>query len=415
MYGMRSGADAARAACRPARPPVRLLGASVWAVSVWSVSLMGCSSRSSRSRAPARAVAGGARRPSLRPTILGAGSGTTIDSRVDGSVVCGMPIAPTKCSWNRGSIAVSIFSTRRTTSSISARAARFNSAMRAPVPAALPADVTCSGSQSGTSPRTSAWTGSMCAPNAPARRMRSTVSMPEVVHQQPAPGVERGLRQLDLAHVVLRDDQSRLAVVQHVGERAAVGHDPRRPRRQRAVDHAVRRQDARQEHLGDHLDDARAADPGDLRRVEPRLVGPCDRRRSRVKRGSSVCSSMRTRSIAPGAARWPQLICAPSNAGPVGLDAASIRSRLPRTISAFVPTSTIRFTISCWYGASRQDHARGVRADVAGDARQQVDARARVGVRGPGRSRGGAPRRRSRARTARRRARSDPDPGTGGA
>ena len=61
---------------------------------------------------------------------------------------------------------------------------------------------------------------------------------------------------------------------------------------------------------------------------------------------------MRTRSIAPGAARWPQLICAPSNAGPVGLDAASIRSRLPSTISAFVPTSTIRFTISCWYGAS---------------------------------------------------------------
>ncbi len=61
---------------------------------------------------------------------------------------------------------------------------------------------------------------------------------------------------------------------------------------------------------------------------------------------------MRTRSIAPGAARWPQLICAPSNAGPVGLDAASIRSRLPRTISAFVPTSTIRLTVSCSYGAS---------------------------------------------------------------
>ena len=29
---------------------------------------------------------------------------------------------------------------------------------------------------------------------------------------------------------------------------------------------------------------------------------------------------MRTRSIAPGAARWPQLICAPSKAGPVGLE-----------------------------------------------------------------------------------------------
>jgi hypothetical protein len=32
---------------------------------------------------------------------------------------------------------------------------------------------------------------------------------------------------------------------------------------------------------------------------------------------------MRTRSIAPGAARWPQLICAPSNAGPVGLEQAT--------------------------------------------------------------------------------------------
>ena len=49
---------------------------------------------------------------------------------------------------------------------------------------------------------------------------------------------------------------------------------------------------------------------------------------------------MRTRSMAPGAARWPQLICAPSKAGPVGLEQASSRSRLPSTISALVPTST---------------------------------------------------------------------------
>ena len=40
-------------------------------------------------------------------------------------------------------------------------------------------------------------------------------------------------------------------------------------------------------------------------------------------RGSSVALSMRTRSIAPGAARWPPLIWAPSNAGPVGDEAAS--------------------------------------------------------------------------------------------
>ena len=58
----------------------------------------------------------------------------------------------------------------------------------APVPAALPADVTCSGSQSGTSPSTIAWTGSMCAPNAPASRIRSTDSMPRssISSRQPA-------------------------------------------------------------------------------------------------------------------------------------------------------------------------------------------------------------------------------------
>ena len=42
-----------------------------------------------------------------------------------------------------------------------------------------------------------------------------------------------------------------------------------------------------------------------------------------LKRGSSVSRSIRTRSIAPGAARWPQEICAPSKAGPVGEEQAS--------------------------------------------------------------------------------------------
>ncbi len=55
---------------------------------------------------------------------------------------------------------------------------------------------------------------------------------------------------------------------------------------------------------------------------------------------ASVIGSMRTLSIAPGAARCPQLICAPSKAGPVGLEQASRRCRLPSTISALVPTST---------------------------------------------------------------------------
>jgi hypothetical protein len=70
------------------------------------------------------------------------------------------------------------------------------------------------------------------------------------------------------------------------------------------------------------------------------------------KRGSRVTVSIRTRSIAPGAARWPPEICAPSKAGPVGDDAARSRSREPSTISAFVPTSTSRVTSSVRYGVS---------------------------------------------------------------
>ena len=70
------------------------------------------------------------------------------------------------------------------------------------------------------------------------------------------------------------------------------------------------------------------------------------------KRGSSVAGSIRTRSMAPGAARWPPEIWAPSKAGPVGLEAARSRRRSPRTISAFVPTSTTSVIRSAWCGSS---------------------------------------------------------------
>jgi hypothetical protein len=56
---------------------------------------------------------------------------------------------------------------------------------------------------------------------------------------------------------------------------------------------------------------------------------------------------MRMRSMAPGAARWPQEISAPSKAGPVGEEAATVRAELPSTISALVPTSTSSI-ISSW-------------------------------------------------------------------
>ncbi len=69
-------------------------------------------------------------------------------------------------------------------------------------------------------------------------------------------------------------------------------------------------------------------------------------------RGSSVSRSIRTRSIAPGAARCPLEIWAPSKAGPVGDEAASNRSALPSTISALVPTSTSSVSASPWCGPS---------------------------------------------------------------
>ena len=51
-----------------------------------------------------------------------------------------LPEAPSLATrWKRGSTAVSIFSTRRTTASISVRAARDSRAINAPVPAAFPA------------------------------------------------------------------------------------------------------------------------------------------------------------------------------------------------------------------------------------------------------------------------------------
>ena len=68
------------------------------------------------------------------------------------SSLLGNAIAATKWRWKSGSIAVSIFSMRLTTPSISARAARLSSAMRAPVPAALPALATFARSQSGMRP-----------------------------------------------------------------------------------------------------------------------------------------------------------------------------------------------------------------------------------------------------------------------
>src|SRR5208283_1297077 len=74
------------------------------------------------------------------------------------------------------------------------------------------------------------------------------------------------------------DEEPWRPLVQNIGEGAADWLDARRVLGQRAVDHAVLSDDARQKQLRDRLDDSRAADAGDTqahRRIgEARVAGP---------------------------------------------------------------------------------------------------------------------------------------------
>ena len=157
---------------------------------------------------PVRAVGAGG--PSSAPS---AGSATTAARCGKAAVLCGKAIASTKCSWKRGSTAVSIFSTRRTTPSISVRAAPDSSAMSAPVPAALPADRTWARSQSGIEPEDHRVDRvDLAAERAGQPDLVDRVDA-ELVHQQPDAGVERGLGELDGADVVLGDERCAAAAV----------------------------------------------------------------------------------------------------------------------------------------------------------------------------------------------------------
>ena len=110
-----------------------------------------------------------------------------------------------------------------------ARASADSNAISEPAPAALPTASTWSRSQSGISPSTMAYAGSMWLPNAPVSRISSTVIHAEVVHQQSAACLERSLGQLDRAYVGLGDLDDRV-VPQPVGEGAVVRHHPARGR-----------------------------------------------------------------------------------------------------------------------------------------------------------------------------------------
>src|ERR1700723_2749976 len=106
-------------------------------------------------------------------------------------------------------------------------------------------------------PRMVAYLTSMWLPNAPGGGGGGACLNAEPVHEQRDAGVQRRLRQLNRAHIVLRDlhlDRigSRDRSMQNISERASVLDDSRRARGQAPVEHSVLVDDAGEIHLGDH-------------------------------------------------------------------------------------------------------------------------------------------------------------------
>jgi len=227
--------------------------------------------------------------------------------------------------------------------------------MRAPVPAAFPADETSARSHSGISPSTIAYLTSMCAPKAPASRIRSTFSTPKCSISNTAPACKAAF-----ASWIARTSfwVTRMSCSPSCRTKAKVRSSA--TTRADVIDScslifpSADRTPARNISATTSMMPEPQIPVTPLFRVCCSKSGSSDQRSQPItlNLGSSVPLSIRTRSIAPGAARCPELICAPSKAGPVGLDAASIRCLLPSSSSALVPTSTIRDTSSRSYGAS---------------------------------------------------------------
>ena len=137
-------------------------------------------------------------------------------------------MAATNSSWNRGSVAVSILVTRAgcrlQLGSLGAATAgprrhrhrrRCRPSARRRPGSRAPGRAPCARS------------GSMWAPNAPARRTSVDHRVAGVLDEQVDAGAQRGLGELDRPHVVLGDGQAHtVALVEHVGERAPVGRRP---------------------------------------------------------------------------------------------------------------------------------------------------------------------------------------------
>ena len=218
------------------------------------------------------------RRRSGVDAAVRAGSVTASARFGKASVLCGMAMAATKCSWKRGSSAVSTLTMRRTTSAISRRDASVEEgdARAGAGGVAGGADMVerAVGDQAEDH---RVFHVDVAAEGAGEHDAVDAVDR-VVVHEQADAGIERRLGELDGADVGLGDRDARRAVADDIGEGAALGDDSRRARGERAVDDAVGGNDAGEKELRHRLDDAGAADAGDAGRghggVEARLVRP---------------------------------------------------------------------------------------------------------------------------------------------
>ena len=180
-------------------------------------------------------------RAAVEITAVRGGRVTTRSRFGLGAVRFGKASASTKCSWKRGSSAVSTFVVRRTTASISRRADPDRRQMRAPVPAALPTPPHAVEVAVGDEPEHHRVERVDVA--AEGTREPDLVDRLDagVVHQQARAGIGGGLRELDGPHVRLRDEDPRRAFVEDVGERPALGDDPGGALGEGAIDDPVGR------------------------------------------------------------------------------------------------------------------------------------------------------------------------------
>ena len=150
--------------------------------------------------------------------------------------------------------------------------------MRAPAPAALPADANLPQIAVGNHAEYHRVLDVDVAAEGAGETNAVDVIDSQALHQQLDAGVQRCFRQLDCAHVGLRDlHLARRPDAADVRESPPFATIRGAARGQPPIQDAVLADDAGQVHLGDDLDDAGAADAGDA-------GAPPSLRRSRVRR-----------------------------------------------------------------------------------------------------------------------------------